>query len=329
MQAAFIERYGGDEVVQVGPRPIPSVGPEQVLIEVHAASVNPRDFLLREGKYVFRGLVSGPVRVLGSDVAGVVVAVGARVTSPRVGDRVVAMQTTFGQMGGFAEYMAVHHSAVAHGPKSGDHAQAAGLPVAGLTALQALRDEVELRGDEHVAILGASGGVGHYAVQIAKYFGARVTGVASAANHAFVTELGADECIDYRTQDVVATLTRAGGVDVVFDAIGKSSLAKVQACLRGGGRYVTTVPSGRTTLDELLSSPARVWSGWPGLRARTVLCRPRGRDLALLVDMLDFGTLHTTIDSEYPLAATAEALARSRTQRTRGKIIIRVRGSIG
>jgi NADPH:quinone reductase-like Zn-dependent oxidoreductase len=323
MQAAYIERYGGDEVVQVGPRPVPEPGPRQVLIEVHAAAVNPRDFLLREGRYVFRRFVLGFPKILGSDVSGRVAEVGSKVTRVRPGDRVVAMQTTLGQMGAFAEYMAVDQDAVALAPKTADHAQTAGLPVAGLTALQALRDDARLRGDERIAILGAAGGVGHYAVQIAKHLGAQVVGVCSAANEDLVRELGADQIIDYRSCDTVAALAASGRVDVVFDAIGKSGLERVRACLRERGRYITTVPNAANLRDALVSSYSSLRSNTP--TSRMVLCRPRGRDLEVLAGMLDAGTLRTVIDSTYPLARTVDALARSRTQRARGKIIIAVR----
>jgi NADPH:quinone reductase-like Zn-dependent oxidoreductase len=327
MQAAFIERFGGDEVVQVGARPIPEIGASQVLIEVHAAAVNPRDWLLRDGRYVFGSLVIGFPKILGSDVSGVVTAMGRRVTGVRVGDEVVAMQTTLGQMGGFAEYMAVDQRAVAHKPRSVDHVHSAGLSVAGLTALQALRDHARLRGHERVAVIGASGGVGHYAVQIAKYLGARVIGVCSAANEALVRELGADQVIDYRSHDVVAALTEAGGVDVVFDAIGRSSLARVRPGLRAGGRYVSTVPTRENTRDQLRSIVTHLVGVPSGLVSRTVLCRSRGADLAVLARMVDAGGLRSVIDSVVPLAQTREALARSRTQRARGKIVIAVRAS--
>ncbi|KIG13832.1 Bifunctional protein: zinc-containing alcohol dehydrogenase [Enhygromyxa salina] len=160
MQAAYIERFGDDQVVRVGPRPIPEVGPSQVVIAVHAAAVNPRDWLLRDGRYVFRSLVFGFPKILGSDVAGVVAATGARATRFQPGDAVIAMQTTLGQMGGFAEYMAVHEDAVAHKPRCADHAHSAGLSVAGLTALQALRDNARCVALSSASYARASGG-GH------------------------------------------------------------------------------------------------------------------------------------------------------------------------
>ena len=328
MRAAYIESFGGNEVVKVGPRPVPAIGPRQILIRVHASCVNPRDWLLRDGRYVFRHLVVGFPKVLGSDVSGVVDQVGPLVRGVRLGDEVVAIQTVLGQMGGYAEFMAVREDAVALKPRSMSHAEAAGLPVAGLTALQALRDEVHLARGERVMIVGASGGVGSYAVQVARDMGARVIGVCSGPNEALVRELGADETIDYRSHDVVEA---AGEVDVVFDAIGKGTLARYRPCLAPGGRYVSTVPSLDNTRDALASLPAhllaRAGKRSRRLISRTVLCRSRGRDLAVLAGMADAGALRTVIDSTYPLERVTEALARSRTQRARGKIILDVAGS--
>ena len=324
MRAAFIERHGGNEVVQVGTQPVPSLRPDQVLIRVHASCVNPRDWLLRDGRYVFRHFVRGFPIILGSDVSGVIAATGPLVRDLHVGDAVVAMQTTLGQMGAYAQYMAVAARAVGRKPLLADHEHASGLGVAGLTALQALRDDGRLRPGERVAILGASGGVGHYAVQIAKYLGAgRVVGVCSAANEAFVRELGADATLDYRSGDVVAALADAGGVDLVFDAIGKGDLRRHRPCLRPGGRYVTTVPTAKNTEDQLRSLVGRAL-GRDAPVARTVLVRPTRRDLEQLAAMMDMGELRTVVDSVHELDAVTDALARSRTQRARGKIIIRI-----
>jgi len=336
MQAAFIQRYGGDEVVELGPQPVPRVGPRQILIEVHAACVNPRDWLLREGRYVFRHLVRGFPKILGSDVAGVVVERGVLVRDLRVGDEVFGMQTTLGQMGAYAEYMAVDASVIARKPASLSFAQAAGLPVAGLTALQGLRDDLRLQAGERIAIIGASGGVGHYTVQIARHMGAEVIGVCSEANQALVSELGADQTLDYRSCDVVSELDARGGVDMVYDAIGKGSLEHYRACLREGGRYLSTVPTADNVLDQLLSIPTRQLRGrLPALgqtldlpllpTSSMVLCRPRRVDLETLAEMVGAGALRTHVDSSYPLAQVREALARSRTQRARGKIILTVK----
>lgn len=320
MKAAFIHRYGGNEVVEVGPRPVPTPGRRQVLVRVVATCVNPRDWLLRDGRYVFRHLVRGFPKVLGSDVSGVVVAKGSGVRHFCVGDVVFGLQTPLGQMGGYAEYMAVHESAVAKKSDAMTHEEAAGLPVAGLTALQSLRDEGELRAGERVLVLGASGGVGGYAVQVAKRLKATVIGVSSGKNADFVRELGADEHIDYTTEDVVA---RAHLVDVVLDAIGKGDLARYAPCLAPGGRYVTTVPTANNAKDQLRTTTRRRL--FPKtLTSRMIVIRARRADLETLARMADAGALRTPIDSVHDLDHVTDALARSRTQRARGKIIVRV-----
>lgn len=332
MRAAFIRRYGDNDAIQVGPRPVPRVGPRAVLIEVHAACVNPRDWLLRDGRYVFRHLVVGFPKILGSDVAGTVLKRGPLVRGLEVGDEVYGMQTTFGQMGAYAEYMSVYGGVVARKPKTASFAEAAGLPVAGLTALQGLRDDLRVRSGERVAVIGASGGVGHYAVQIARHMGAEVIGVCSEANEALVSELGADRTIDYRSCDVTRELDGLGGVDVVYDAIGKGSLERYRACLRAGGRYLSTVPTVDNALDQVLSIPTRRLSDIAETinlplppSSKTVLVRPNREDLDELARLVDAGVLTTHIDSVYPLAEVKDALARSRSQRTRGKIILQVK----
>lgn len=322
MKAAFIRGYGSNDALEVGPRPVPRPRRRQVLVRVHATCVNPRDWLLRDGRYVFRHFVFGFPKVLGSDVSGVVVATGPGVRHFGVGDAVYGLQTPLGQMGGYAEYMAVHENAVAHKSDAMTHEEAAGLPVAGLTALQALRDEGELQAGERVLVLGASGGVGGYAVQVAKRLKATVIGVSSGKNADFVRDLGADEHIDYTRGDVAA---RAGSVHLVLDAIGKGHLSRYASCLAPGGRYVTTVPSAKNARDQVLTTSRRRLR--PGTRiSRTILCRARRADLETLARMADAGALRTAIDSVHELDDVAEALTRSRSQRARGKIIVRVVG---
>jgi NADPH:quinone reductase-like Zn-dependent oxidoreductase len=321
MRAAFIRRHGGNEVVEVGERPAPRLGPQQVLIRVHAACVNPRDWLLRDGRYVFRHLVRGFPIILGSDVSGEVVETGPLARRFRPGEEVYAMQTHLGQMGAYAELMAVHEKAVAHKPANMTHEEAAGVPVAGLTALQALRDEGALRPGERVLVLGASGGVGHYAVQLAKHMGAKVVAVCSAPNHPLAKELGADEVIDYRTEEVPK---EAGPTDLVLDAIGKGSMEQYRSCMRPGARYVSTVPTGTNARDFLRSHASKLFAR-EALVSKTILVRAKGSDLAELAHISERGGVRTVIDSVFPLDRVKDALARSRSQRARGKIILRVR----
>jgi NADPH:quinone reductase-like Zn-dependent oxidoreductase len=317
--AAFIERYGAiEEVVRVAERPEPIPRGDQLLIEVHAASVNPRDWLLVQGRYVFAILAGGLPLVLGSDVAGVVVGLGPKASGFEVGDEVLAMQTPRGRFGGFAERVVVRAGAVAHKPSEVSFGSAAGIGVAGLTALQALRDKARLRAGEHVVVVGASGGVGSFAVQLAKRTGARVTGVCSTRNEALARRLGCDEVIDYTQVDFRDTVRSA---DVVFDTIGRERLATVRRCLGPGGRYVTTVPNAGNSLDQGLGMTlGRLRRS--ARRSRTIVCRSRGSDLRLLAELVAGGELEVLIDSTWPLAQTAAALARSRTKRARGKILI-------
>lgn len=325
MRAAFIRRYGDNDEVRVGPRKVPKVSAREVLIRVHAAAINPRDWMLRDGTYPFRHLVVGFPKVLGSDVAGTIEKLGAEVEGLRVGDEVVAMQTTLGQMGGFAEYMCVNASAVGPKPARMSFEQAAGLGVAGLTALQALRDEARLERGERVAVIGASGGVGHYAVQIAhNCFGAEVVGVCSGANLELVRELGCDQTIDYRSEDVVEALAASGDVDVVFDTVGRGCLGDYRSCLRARGRYVSTVPRLDNARDQLRTLVRHRVGFVPGAISRMILVRPLGCDLAVLAGMADAGDLVTHIDSVYDLEQIHEALDRSRSRRARGKIVLKL-----
>ncbi len=314
MLAAFIDTHGPIEaVVRAGERPTPVPRDDQVLIEVHAASVNPRDWLLVEDRYVFAVLAGRLPVVLGSDVAGRVIGLGPRASGFAPGDPVLAMQTLRGRFGGFAEQVAISGKSVAQKPVGLSFEHAAGIGVAGLTALQALRDDAKLQPGEHALIIGASGGVGHFAVQLARWMGARVTGVCSGANLELAVRLGCEQVIDYTQQDFRDTVR---DVDVVFDTIGRERLGSVRRCLRRGGRYVSTVPNARNTLDQLRTlGPSRV-------RSRTVLCSPRSRDLRQLAELAGSGEIEVLIDSVHDLEHTAAALLRSRTKRARGKIVI-------
>lgn len=315
MRAALLDRYSRPASLRIAHRPDPMPGPGQIRIAVRAAAVNPRDWLLCEGKYVFRHVVFGFPKIPGSDVAGVVDAVGMGVSNFKLGDEVVAMQTPLGQMGGFAERFVVNADAVGRKSKHMGFDAAAGLPVAGLTALQMLRDDGALKSGQTVAIIGASGGVGHYAVQIARQMGAHVIAVASAPNRDFVLELGAHRMVDRAEGDVVSAI---GKVNVVIDAFGRGSLDTYRNALLPGGRYVTTVPNQRNTIDALATRFGRA----NRLQSRTTICKASGRDLNFLADLADAKVLRTHIGAIFPLASVNEALAMSRTFGVKGKLIL-------
>ncbi len=315
MKAVFITKYGGAEVLEYGdlPRPTPRSG--QVLVEVHAASVNPRDWLLREGRYVFRYLMRGFPLILGSDVSGVVVQSGRDTKRFREGDAVFGMQTPLGRMGGYAEYIAIDERALAAKPANISHEEAAAAPCAALTAYGALVRIGRTTAGSHVTIIGASGGVGTYATQLAKALGATVAGVTSGRNADLVRSLGADRVIDYETERF-ETLLRSQ--DLVFDTIGRESLAKCSPALAPGGRYITTIPSAATMTQAWASRLRRQ-------RAHVILVRADGEDLARIASMMDEGKVRSVIDSVYPLSDARAAHEKSRSWRSRGKLVLQVR----
>ncbi len=321
MKAVYIERFGPSEVLTYGERPRPIPKPDEVLIEVHAAGVNPRDWLVRSGRYQFRPFLPPFPLILGSDVAGVVVEVGEQVRRFEVGEEVYAMVPSSRGFGGYAEYVAVADPAVTWMPTNMSFEQAAGVPLAGLTAWQALAENARMGPGQRVLVVGASGGVGHYAVQIARAFGAQVIGVCSGANVELVRRLGAVRVIDYereRFNDV------ARGLSIVFDTVGHESLGSCAAVLRPGGTYVTTIP-GIGTLLAMAFSRLATKLGRQTRRSEVVLVRADGADLEGMTVLAESDELTTNIDSVYPLAEAAKAHDRSRTFRTRGKLILKVR----
>ena len=322
MKAIYIENYGGAEVLRFGelPRPVPKTG--QVLVEVRAASVNPRDWLLREGRYVFRHLTREFPLVLGSDVSGVVVEVGPDANRFKRGASVFGMQTPFGRMGGYAEYIAISEAALARKPEGVSHEEAAAAPCAALTGYGALIRIGHIGPKSHVLIVGASGGVGSYAVQIAKALGASVTAVTSTGNITLVQSLGADRVIDYKTERFTSVIRNQ---DVVFDTIGKESLTSCRLVLASGGRYITTIPSGRTAMQSAISGLRRFVSGGRTPSAHVVLVRANGDDLERIAALMAEGRIRSVIDSVYPLHEARAAHEKSRSWRTRGKLVLQVR----
>ena len=320
MKAILVRRYGGPEVLEYCDRPLPVPRGRQVLVRIHAASVNPRDWLLREGRYVFRKMVRLPM-IPGSDFSGVVAGLGPGADAFRISDAVFGMQRALGNMGAYAEYIAVDQSALAHKPPNVSHRQAAAVPCAGLTALQALTRDSRVGEGSKVTVIGASGGVGSYAVQIARVLGANVTGVASEANHELVRSLGASAAVDYRREHFAAVVRDQ---DVVFDTIGRESLATSAPALSVNGTYITTIPSAGTARQSLQAALGRLLRGGHGQRARVVLCRADGRDLETLAAWLQRGEIRSLIDSVYPLADVAGAHEKSRSWRSRGKLVLDV-----
>ena len=327
MKAIRYYRYGPPDVLRFEDVDMPAVGDDDVLVRVRAASVNPLDWhFMRGAPYVVR-LIAGLSRPrggagrLGADMAGSVEAVGKNVTEFRPGDEV------FGGLddrGTLAEYVSIRHDgAVAAKPSALTSEQAASVPVAAFTALQALRDKGRVRPGHKVLVNGASGGVGTFAVQLAKAFGAEVTGVCSTANTQMVASIGADQVIDYTRED----FTRGGRrYDLVIDMAGNRTLAETRRILVpqgvlvgvGGpdkGRWIG--PLGRSARMALLS---------PAVSQRMVffLARPNQADLAVLRELLQAGKITPVVDRTYPLAEAAEAIRYLETGHARGKVVITV-----
>ena len=310
MRAIGLRRYGPPEVLETLEVERPEPAPEGVLIRVAAAGVNPADCLLRSGALRFVARQKMPF-VPGADVAGVVEAVGPGVRRFGVGDPVHAMlPSTAG--GGYAEYAVASEATVAAMPPGLTFAEAAAVPLAALTALQALRDKANLAAGSRVLVNGASGGVGTFAVQISGAMGARVTAVSSGRNADLVRGLG-EEFVDYTREDATAGEVRH---DVVFDAVNVLAFRKARRVVRPNGVFVTVNPF-----------IGRLSPGWlarfrDGRRIESVLVKPDGGDLETIGAWISAGDVRTVIDRSYPLAEAAEAHRYSESRRARGKIIL-------
>jgi NADPH:quinone reductase-like Zn-dependent oxidoreductase len=313
MQAIGFRRYGRAEVLEALEVTKPNPGPGEVLLRVAAAGVNPADWALRSGQLRPFVRLKFPF-VPGSDIAGVVEAVGPGASRFRPGDAVFAMTpSTAG--GGYAEFVRVSEADAALVPENLTLSEAVAVPLAALTALQALRDKAGLRADSHALVYGASGGVGSFAVQISKAIGARVTAVSSGRNEELVRGLGADEVLDYEREDVLAG---GGRYDVVFDAVNAFKFGSARRVLREGGVYVTVNPLVGALNPGWL---ARIRGGrW----VESVFVRPSGKDLEKLAAWIQSGKVRPIIDRSYGLSDAAEAHRYSETRRARGKILLLV-----
>jgi NADPH:quinone reductase-like Zn-dependent oxidoreductase len=331
MQACFIKRYGSAEQVRVGScaEPMP-LGPEDVLVQMHAASVNPIDFKTRSGAVKALLRYRMPL-ILGSDVAGTVLAVGSAATAHfAVGDHVAA-RLRKDRIGAFAERVLVHRAQLAKLPPTVEFAEGAAVALAGLTAWQCLTQALRLQPGQRVLIHAGAGGVGHLAIQLAKGLGAHVTTTASPDCHAWLTKLGADVCVDYKTQDFRSV---CAPFDAVLDSQGGINLLHSIAHTTPGGAVVSI---GDVPTPEVAREFAKPWLApvfwWLSRRPRAAalarnvryrywFMREDGAQLAMLLDRMARGQLAVTIAARFPLAQADLALKQSEAGRTRGKIVI-------
>jgi NADPH:quinone reductase-like Zn-dependent oxidoreductase len=308
MKAVQIHEFGGADKLRYEDAPIPQIKAGEVLIKVYAASVNPVDWKIREGymkdfvKYTF------PL-TLGWDVSGVVEKVGDDVKDFKPGDEVYARPDT-SRNGTYAEYVAVTANTIAIKPKSIDHIHASAIPLAGLTAWQALFDHGHLQAGQKVLIHGAAGGVGTLAIQLAKWKGAYVIGTASAKNATYLKELGADEVIDYTKDDFTK---KVKDIDVVFDTIGGDTQKKSVQIIKPGGALVTIV-----------TAVAQEEAKAKGIRLERFMAQSYPDNLKQMAALVDQGKLKSEVSKIFPLKDAAEAQKLSEEGHTRGKIVLKV-----
>jgi NADPH:quinone reductase-like Zn-dependent oxidoreductase len=312
MRAAVIDRYGGPDEFRIGDIPQPVIRSDEVLIQVKAASINPIDWKQRRGNHRYFLKAKFPL-VTGYDVAGIIAETGASVTRFKQGDRVLARcDRRFGQA--YAEYAATSEGTLALMPEWLDYVHAAAIPMAAVTSLQALRDRAVLRQDDKLLIIGAAGGVGHFALQLGKVYGAEVTAVCSSRHIEMMQDLGPDHLIDYTTTDI---LSLTGRYDVIFDAAGIYSYLSCKKLLNKKGVYINTLPRPKMLVHKIFSL------FYPG-RVSTLLMQSKGSDLEEILKLIEAGRVRVMIDSVFPLDRITEAHMKAENYHSGGKIVIEI-----
>jgi NADPH:quinone reductase-like Zn-dependent oxidoreductase len=333
MKAFIVDRYGNNDGVRASEMPDPEVRDDDVLVQIHAASVNPLDLKIRGGNLKLILPYRLPF-VLGNDLAGVVVRVGSRVRRFKRGDEVYARPDQ-DRIGAFAEFISIKEDAVASKPNELTMEEAASIPLVGLTAWQALIERANLKAGQKVLVHAGSGGVGTFAIQLAKHVGALVATTTSTANLDWVKRLGADIVIDYRKDDFETLLH---DYDAVLDTLGGETLAKSLRVLKRGGKLISL--SGPPDPDfakdigatwilrrvmGLLSYRIRKQATRHHVSYSFLFMRASGDQLREIASLIDSGIIRPVVDRVFPFASTKEALVYVETGRARGKVVIKVR----
>ena len=324
MKAVTYCEYGGPEVLQIEEVEKPEPGDDEILVHVRAVSLNPYDMHFLHGTPYFMRLMGTGVRVpsftrIGVDFSGVVETVGKDVTEFQPGDEVFG-----GRQGALAEYVVVKRVNIAKKPASVSFDEAAGVNIAGRTALQGLRDHGRLKPGDKVLINGASGGVGTYAVQIAKHLGAEVTGVSSGRNTELVRSLGADHTIDYTKQDYTQGSDR---YDVILDNVGNHSIGANRHVLTPTGKYVmVSGPKGKWIKPMDRAIAVGIYARFVDQEMGMMMAQTNETDLPLFADLMQQGIVKTVIDRTYELGEVQEAMRHLETGRARGKVVVRIGG---
>ncbi len=332
MRAWAIAKYGDNSVVKLMTLPPPEIGDNEVLIQIKAASINPVDFKIRDGKLRFILSYKLPL-ILGNDCSGTIVKTGLKVSKFKIGDAVYTRPHKE-RIGTLAEFIAVHEDAIAHKPKNLSFEEAASLPLVGLTSWQALLTRANLKKGDRVFIPAGSGGVGTFAIQLAKHFGAYVITNTSSKNLEFVKSLGADEVIDYTVEDFSKQIK---DIDIVFDTMGGETQRKAFSVLRDGGTLISIVgpPTaefakevGANKAVQILAHLASFTVRW---RARSknakykfLFMLPDGNGLEEIRTLVEAQVIRPIVDRVFPFDKANEALAYVETGRARGKVVVSV-----
>ncbi|QFQ27230.1 NADP-dependent oxidoreductase [Bacillus thuringiensis] len=332
MKAMIIDRYGKVPMC-MAEVPTPEINEYEVLAEIHAASINPIDFKIRDGKVKMLLKYEMPL-ILGNDFAGVITKVGSKVTRFKVGDEIYARPRK-NKIGTFAEYIAIHEDDIALKPKNLSFEEAASIPLVGLTSYQALHDIMQLQKGQKILIHAGSGGVGTFAIQLAKIMGAIVTATASEAGANLVTSLGADEIINYKTEKFEDILKN---YDAVFDTIGGATLEKSFNIIKSGGNIVSVsgMPNARfgkefgsgffkTLLFSLASKKLTALEKKHNAQYSFLFMKPSGDQLRTIASYIEAGQIKPVIDRVFPFEDAQKAMEYSESGRAKGKIIVKIK----
>ncbi|MEC1375528.1 NADP-dependent oxidoreductase [Heyndrickxia oleronia] len=332
MRAMVIDRYG-KVPMRLAEMPTPEIGEYEVLAEIHAASINPIDFKLRDGKVKLLVKYKMPL-ILGNDFSGVVAKVGAKVTRFKVGDEIYGRPRK-SKIGTFAEYIAIHEDDIALKPKNLSFEEAASIPLVGLTSYQALKDILQLQKGQKILIQAGAGGVGTFAIQLAKLMGATVATTASEAGANLVKSLGADEIINYKTEQFEEILKN---YDAVFDTLGGEILEKSFEVIKSGGKIVSVsgLPNARfgkeygsgffkTMLFSMASHKLTALEKKYNVQYTFLFMKPSGEQLRIIANFIETGKIKPIIDRVFPFKDAQKAMEYAESGRAKGKIILKIK----
>jgi alcohol dehydrogenase len=333
MRAMVIDRYGKDVPLRLAELPMPEIGEQDVLVEIHAASVNPVDYKIRDGKLRILTKYQMPL-IMGCDFAGTILQIGSKVKKFKVGDEVYGRPRKT-RIGTFAEYIAVHEEDLSLKPKNLSFIEAASIPLVGLTTLQAYTEVLKLHEGQKILVHAGAGGIGTFAIQLAKLMGAYVATTASEKGHDLVQSLGADEIINYRTQNFEQILK---DYDAVYDTLGGDALEKSFQILKPGGKIVSIagIPNAafgrkenvgmlKTLLFSIVSRKIKYLEKKYKVSYHFLFMKPSGTQLEYIKHLIEQHKIKPVVDKIYEFIDTQQAIDYLETGRAKGKVVIQIK----